>query len=372
MKIFGFENYFYKGTGALTTKKKWLWKPKGWGLIQDSSHLLNFHSTVDHFKSENFHKGYTLILSKKNANTGAILKELRKKKKPYLFVDWDEFAGVGVISYDESQKTYELRYKQNSFDLSKVKSVYIAYKEIEEVFFYKRAKFSNKEKVFLARWIETLRTLEFICEKAKWVPSRPSQMRFDSQNKFGELLKAKQLGFHIPKMIYTSDPREVQKFSFDRTTILKESGLKFFEDSKGRLQIFDSKKVDPEDKKLFFVQTAPCMFQEFIDKKYDVRVVVVGNKILSCKIDSQKHTEAKGDWRGREHLVPFTNYKLSADIEKKVLKFAKHFGFQMVSFDLVLGQDGKYYFLEMNRPGQWFFIEVLSGIQITKTLVGIL
>lgn len=369
MNIFGFENYVYKGLGGLNAKLKWTWRPAYWNLIKNPKPILSFNSKIEVYRADQMHKGYTLLLSRKNAMIGHIMREMKLQKKAFVYINWDEFIEEGVVSFDESKNAYQLEYKKNVFDLKKVKNIYIDYFELTEVFHYKRSNFTNKEKIFLARWIESLKTLEFICHKSKWYPSRPSNMNFEIQNKFGELLDAKRIGLSIPHMIYSNDPREVRKFLLKRKSILKESGLKSFANTKLKQLIFDSTVVEPNDKKLIQIQNTPCMFQEFIDKKYDLRVVAVGKKILSAKIESQKNDKSKSDWRGREHLVPFKPYKLPKDVERKILKFMNKYEFQIANFDLVRGNDGKYYFLEMNRPGQWFFIEALSGISVTKTLV---
>jgi hypothetical protein len=369
MKVFGFENYINKGLGGLNPKFKWMWKPAYWNLIKNPKPLLSFNSKIVIYKEEQFKKGFTLLLSRKNPMMGHIMQEMKKQKSPFLFINWDEFIDGGTVYYDESLNAYQFRYKNHAFDLKKAKSIYLDYFEISEVLYFKRSKFTNKEKIFLARWVESLKTLEFICSSAKWFPSKPSQLQWEIQNKFGECVEAKKLGLNIPKMIYSNDPREVRKFLKNKKSILKESGLKSFPDAKNNQLIFHSKVVDSSDKKLDHIHNTPCMFQEFIEKKYDLRVVVVGNKVLATKIDSQSSEKSKGDWKGQEHLVPFKKYTLPRAIEKKLIQFARKFNFEIVNFDLVRGVDDKYYFLEMNRPGQWFFIEALSGVPITKTLV---
>lgn len=368
MNIFGFENYINKGLGGLNPKLKWEWKPAYWNYIKNPKPLLKFNSKIEIFKSEKFKNGFTLLLSRHNPMMGHVIMQMKKQGKPFLYINWDEFINEGTVYFDESQNAYQLRYKKFGFDLKKIKSVYFDYFEIAEVFHYKRSKFTNKEKVFLGRWVESLKTLEFVCSNAKWYPSKPSNMEFDIQNKFGDLLKAKKLGLSIPKMIYSNDHREVQKFLMDRKSILKESGLKSFQDSRNNKLIFDARVVSPTDKKLKNVQNTPCMFQEFIEKQYDLRAVVVGKNILVSKIESQKNQKAKSDWKGREHLAPFKPYKLPANVAKKLIRFAKEMDFKIANIDLVRGMDGKYYFLEMNRPGQWFFVEALSGIPVTKAL----
>src|SRR5690606_2938496 len=131
------------------------------------------------------------ILSRKTPIVGHIMKLLKKQKKPFVFINWDEFVEEGIIYYDESENAYQLRYKKEVFDLKKVKSIFIDYFDILEVFYFRRDRFTNKEKLFLARWIEALKTLEAVCEKATWYPSTPQGMSFEGQNKYLELMKAK-------------------------------------------------------------------------------------------------------------------------------------------------------------------------------------
>lgn len=369
MNIFGFENYIVKGEGGLNPKLKWEWKPAYWDFIKNPKTLLAYDSCVEVNAADKLKNGYTLLLSRKNTMMGHIVRVMKAQKKPFVYINWDEFIEEGTIYYDESLGAYQLRYKKHAFDLKKVKSVYFDYFELLEVFHFKREKFTNKEKVFLARWIEALKTLEAVCSKANWFPSKPLGMTFEIQNKFSELLLAKKMGFAIPKMIYSNDPREIQKFLLSNKSILKESGLKFFYNNKNEMVLFDSKVVDAKDRKLKNIHNTPCMFQEFIDKAYDLRVVVVKNKVYAAKIESQKHKKANKDWRGQEHLVPFKSYKLPSILEKRLIKFMNEMEFGLANFDLVRGKDGKYYFLEMNRPGQWFFIEALAGLPITKALV---
>jgi len=63
-----------------------------------------------------------------------------------------------------------------------------------------------------------------------------------------------------------------------------------------------------------------------------------------------------------------TQYKLPTTIEKKLIQMQKKLGFQLASFDLVVDQKNNFYVLEMNRPGQWLYMEALAGAPISKTL----
>lgn len=113
MNIFGFENYIRKGLGGLSPKLKWAWKPAYWNLIKNPKPILSFDSKIVIHREDQFKKGYTLLLSRKNPMIGHIMQEMKKQKKPFLYINWDEFIEEGVVYFDESQNVYQLRYKKH-------------------------------------------------------------------------------------------------------------------------------------------------------------------------------------------------------------------------------------------------------------------
>jgi glutathione synthase/RimK-type ligase-like ATP-grasp enzyme len=366
LELFGQEFYKIFRAEELVFDKSWKWKPKNQSVLKNQKKILAYNSKWEAFLPQKFNRGYDFILAPYGLQTGLLLQELKKKKKPFLYVNWDEFIQDGTIFYNSSENRYQLRVKKFVFDLKKIKNVFLDYNDLQEVFHYKRAKFNFKEQLFIGRWLETLKTLEFVLEKKAWWPAKPSQMKLESQNKFGELLKAHQVGFKIPQMIFTNDSREAQKFLFKYKSVLKESGVKNYYGNKKMLAL-ETNKVDAFNKKLSRINLAPCMLQEFIEKKFDVRACVIGKKVLAVKIES-KSKKSKTDWRRQEADTPIEKYNLPSKVQKKLVRFARDLGFQFASFDLVVDKKGDYYFLEMNRPGQWFFVEALSGIPIAKTL----
>lgn len=365
MKIYGDDSYGPLISKPLKLSQKWAAKPKS-PYFKNHKQLLKFNKCLQTFREKDFHKGYRLIISSYDLQTGALLAALKKQKTPFLYIQWDEFVKSGAVVFASHPKQLELKYKHSVYDLKKATSIYYDYTDLHEVFYFKRNDFTFKEQIFIRRWLEVLECLEKVLPNVKCIPAKPSLMQFEAQNKFGEALLASQVGLKIPKMIFTNEPKDLQKFAFDHTAILKDSGLRAYY-GKGKILKFKSKKIDPLDPKLVNCRLAPCVAQEFLDKKYDLRVYVVGNTVLPLKIES-KTTAAKFDWRGQEQNTIFSKTKIPNTLTSKLKKFTKLMGFRFASFDLVLDQKGDYYFLEMNRPGQWFFAELLSGVEISKAL----
>lgn len=114
----------------------------------------------------------------------------------------------------------------------------------------------------------------------------------------------------------------------------------------------------------------PVIFQEYIEKKYEVRGVFINGKILAASIHSQ---EAPGrtviDWR-HYNIAQTPHYALSLpfEIEKKLVQLHEKLGVYYSAFDLIVTSDDEFVFLETNPYGQWLWIEDLTGLKITEEI----
>ncbi len=359
MKIYGQGQFKISARNQALNPKSWCWKPvhKDWLLHPKQFQI---KGAVQVFGS--IDRKFTLVLSQNDVQTGALLKTLREQKKSYVFINWDKFALVGEVYL--SKYINLIKYKKQIFDLKNVKSVYYSAPDLIEAQYDTSDYFSLSEKLYINRWAEVLRSLENVLEKVTWVPAKPSQLISLSQKKYNELLMAQKLGLDTPQTIFTSSPLQANIFlKQNKKILLREFGRRVFIDKKNKFRQLENKIIE-NHKDLQLVQNTPCVFQNYIEKKFEVRAVVVANKVLSCKIDSQII-----DWRNNEGKTPFSKFTLPVQVQKKLIKLQKQLGFNLSCFDLICGVDNKYYFLEMNRPGSWFFIEALTGLKIRDAIV---
>jgi hypothetical protein len=114
----------------------------------------------------------------------------------------------------------------------------------------------------------------------------------------------------------------------------------------------------------------PTIFQEYIEKDYEIRGTYIGGKLLCAQILSQAGGEKTSiDWR--QYNIPQTphyNYTLPTDVERKICALHESMSLHYSSFDLIRDQKGEYVFLETNPYGQWLWIEDLTGLKITKSI----
>lgn len=105
-----------------------------------------------------------------------------------------------------------------------------------------------------------------------------------------------------------------------------------------------------------FIPT-PSIFQPYIEKDFELPIVVVGRHIFACAIHSQQSDRSREDWR-RYALenTPYLPYMLPAEIEARILVFMDRLWLVFGSIDMIVTPDGEYIFLEINPGGQFDWI----------------
>jgi ATP-grasp ribosomal peptide maturase len=115
------------------------------------------------------------------------------------------------------------------------------------------------------------------------------------------------------------------------------------------------------------VSVVPHLFQARIDKVADVRVTVIGDRVYAVRIDSDLL-----DWRTDYAALTYATVTLPQNLEKSLVAYLAYFDLTFGCFDLCLGRDGKYYWIELNPNGQWGWLEGEAGIPLTTAFADLL
>lgn len=105
------------------------------------------------------------------------------------------------------------------------------------------------------------------------------------------------------------------------------------------------------------------IFQEFQESGFDLRVIVLGGKVLGI----MKRTPQKGKFLSNySQGGSVTKYegKDTSEIEDLAIKTAKHFMLDYVGVDLMKGNDGGWKVLEVNRACQFEGFEKATGTNV--------
>jgi MvdD family ATP-grasp ribosomal peptide maturase len=197
-----------------------------------------------------------------------------------------------------------------------------------------------------------------------------------AENKQLQLRVARELGLAIPRTLTTNDPAAVRAFAEGCEAGMVTKMLSSFAVYEGgqELVVFTN-RVKPEDlADLSGLSLCPATFQEMVPKALELRVTVVGERVMSASIDSQSSERAAHDWRrdGLTMIADWRPYELPREVEEKILRLMDYFGLNYGAIDFIVTPDGRHVFLEINPAGEFFWLERRPGLPVSDAIADVL
>ena len=103
----------------------------------------------------------------------------------------------------------------------------------------------------------------------------------------------------------------------------------------------------------------PGHFQHCIEKQYELRVTVIGEKVFAARINSQQDDRTKIDFRDYSADIKYESASLSDELTQRCKDFVHSYGLNYGAIDLIVTPDEKVLFLENNPVGQFWFVQQL-------------
>lgn len=214
--------------------------------------------------------------------------------------------------------------------------------------------------------------------------SRPSAIR-QAEWKGEQLQRAGHFGFDVPRTLITTDPEAVRGFFDDcgGSIVFKTlsgpaalAGLVPSDTEPTRAQTVSmlTRMVHRDElDQLDAVRTAPCIFQEYVDKDVELRVTVIGDELFTAAIHSQEDPRTKVDFRRFDVDIPYRKFRLPAEVEQRCVEFVHSYGLTYSALDLILTPDQRFVFIENNPVGQFMFVErMVPELRMTKAVAAAL
>lgn len=194
--------------------------------------------------------------------------------------------------------------------------------------------------------------------------------------KLYQLRLAAEVGFRTPPTLVTNQPEQAMAF-------LEQCGGEMLYKPMRPLMLVDEEGVPSQvsyvtlisrteiEAQLDSVRVAPCMFQAFVPKDYEISVYVIGSRAWSTAIYSQgDEIEHKVDYR-KNGLdgCPHVPIRLPPDVEARCIAMTHAMGLRACNFDLLHTPEGHYVFLDANPSEQWTLMEQLTELPLCAAIV---
>ncbi|GAA2854824.1 hypothetical protein GCM10010517_12900 [Streptosporangium fragile] len=208
------------------------------------------------------------------------------------------------------------------------------------------------------------------------LPARESVVR-RAAHKPSQLMLAAELGFEIPETLIATQADALWDFHnrHDGHIIAKPMGTPWVESLAGGHTVI--RKCDfVSARDLAYAEAlrfCPVIVQQYVPKRLELRVTVVGRRVFAAEIHSQSSNRSQVDWRRYDFgVTPYGVHRLPDEVARRCLAMTDRLGLAFGAFDLVLTPDGRYVFLEINPNGQWLWIEELTGLPISEAVCDLL
>lgn len=175
-------------------------------------------------------------------------------------------------------------------------------------------------------------------------------------NKLIILSLAYQVGLDIPPTFITSKKKKLEKRINQKPELITKGIWENFYLQKNKesyqtyteaIQLNNLDKMD----KCFF----PSLMQENIEKKYELRIFFINNKLFSTAILSQNNPKTQQDFRKYDDENPnrVIPYKIPKKVEDKIIALMNLINLNTGSIDFMVTKKNRYIFLEVNPVGQF-------------------
>lgn len=207
----------------------------------------------------------------------------------------------------------------------------------------------------------------------RWV-NRYETINHLSSNKLYQQLLARSCGLTVPITLLSNDPDAVAQFSEpSEGLLLKAMGYMRLDDN-FEYHLYSERFAHSDlTANPLAIRQCPVFCQEYVKKRWEHRVMVIGDRVLSCRIDSQASEMTAIDWRHYDfENVEHVQVDLPSSVQVKLRQFMKLAGLHYGAIDMIETPDNDFVFLEVNPSGQWGWIADLAGLPVAEAVADML
>lgn len=286
---------------------------------------------------------------------------LSSKNIPYFRLNSDQLNHLQKISINE-----------NSFEITDESGNTIHSDDIKGVWHRKAWRIGvpeeldeNYEKIFQNEYGSLRYNLITTLENIPWINPFEKEKKIDG-NKMLQLKIAQRNHLITPKTMFSNDEQKITAFFHQYCSgkaIAKLHGVQSKNMSGENListMIIEEETLEY----LSDIAYCPMIFQPYIDKEYELRIMYVDGAFFTGKINKSTNT----DWRISNENYFWSAYELPENVKINLTSMMKEMGLYMGAIDVIKGKDGEYYFLEVNPQGEWGMLQKELGFPIAERI----
>lgn len=207
-------------------------------------------------------------------------------------------------------------------------------------------------RIWKNEWNKTLLGLYNSLKGLPWL--NPLRKAYKGENKYYQMELANEIGLVMPETLISNDKQELLAFAKKYEKVLmKLMSQEIYDLGDNDFRGFYTNVISEKELEKFGeLEENPIVLQPYIEKAYEVRYTVVGNRHFVCKIDSQKSARAKYDWRRYDiPSTPHSAIEPPEEIRQMVTEMLSKLELEYGAFDFIVTPDEKWVFWKSTAWG---------------------
>lgn len=290
-------------------------------------------------------------------------------------------GGIDVVRFDTDNLVPRLKGSYRSGDASlRWNSRQISPDNVEHVWYRRPDRltsqlFGDSPEGNYARleWTEFIECFLAHIPQSKWM-NHPAH-NVGASRKLQQLTLASKIGFAIPDTLVTQDPQKLRDFFYkhEGQLIIKPMSTGYVErpDESSDTLVYTNRVHESQLNDLADLVNCPTLFQQFIQKKSDVRITVVDDEIHAIELlASDDSGKQRCDIR-RNNMVDvfYQPVSLPPTVRKRIRDLMRHYKLRFGAIDMAITPNGDWVFFEINPNGQWAWLDLTAGTSISQSFV---
>ncbi len=204
---------------------------------------------------------------------------------------------------------------------------------------------------------------------ALWV-NHPARLA-DAAYKPVQLTTAYRCGLTVPDTLITNEAKSVEAFSAEGKTVTKVLGANSIIEEGVHKVSYTWLLGDGDLTDLRGVEQTTHLFQRWVSKAYDARIVVIGEHMTTAAIRADT-APGRVDWRADYGNLSYDLIDPPTEVAHGVRQLMVTMDLAYGALDFVVQPSGEWVFLEINAGGQYGWIEDETRAPLTDQLADLL
>ncbi|MDR6515761.1 MvdC/MvdD family ATP grasp protein [Chryseobacterium camelliae] len=202
-------------------------------------------------------------------------------------------------------------------------------------------------------------------EHLPWINPYEAEKKIDG-NKIYQLRTARKNQLRVPETLFSNDAEKITSFFYrhcNGKAVAKLHGV-MSKSMAGEHMLSTMIIEEGSLESIEDIAYCPMIFQPYIEKSYELRIVYVDGVFFTGKINNSENA----DWRIANSNYSWSAYELPEHICLNLIAMMQEMGLCLGAIDMIRGKDGNYYFLEVNPQGEWGMLQKELNFPIAETI----